>query len=138
MKLTLIGGGGVRSPLFVTTLLRWQKRVGVDELCLLDIDERKLSIFGPLCRELVRRAGSPFKVTVTMDARAALNGADHVVTTIRPGFEQGRVTDERIALRHGVLGQETTGPGGFAMALRSIPVLLGYVRLLKEVSPKAW
>jgi 6-phospho-beta-glucosidase len=138
MKLTLIGGGGVRSPLFVMTLLRWQKRVGVDELCLLDIDERKLSLFGPLCRELVHRAGDPFQVTTTMDARTALTGADHVVTTIRPGFEQGRATDERIALRHGVLGQETTGPGGFAMALRSIPAILGYAKLLQEVSPKGW
>ena len=138
MKLTLIGGGGVRSPLFVMTLLRWQKRVGVDELCLLDVDERKLSLFGPLCRELVHRGGDPFKVTTTMDAFAALSGTDHVITTIRPGFEQGRATDERIALRHGVLGQETTGPGGFAMALRSIPAILGYAKLLREVSPKAW
>ena len=138
MKLTLIGGGGVRSPLFVMTLLRWQKRVGVDELCLLDVDERKLSLFGPLCRELVHRGGDPFKVTTTMDAFAALSGTDHVVTTIRPGFEQGRATDERIAFRHGVLGQETTGPGGFAMALRSIPAILGYAKLLREVSPKAW
>jgi len=138
MKLTLIGGGGVRSPLFVMTLLRWQKRIGVDELCLLDIDERKLRLFGPMCRELVRRAGNPFKVTTTMDAREALTDVDHVVTTIRPGFEQGRATDERIALRHGVLGQETTGPGGFAMALRSIPAILGYANLLQELSPKAW
>ena len=138
MKLTLIGGGGVRSPLFVMTLLRWQQRIGVNELCLMDIDERKLELFGGLCRELVHRAGDPFTITATTDARAALTGADHVVTTIRAGFEQGRATDERIALRHGVLGQETTGPGGFAMALRSIPAILGYAELLREVSPQAW
>lgn len=138
MKLTLIGGGGVRSPLFVMTLLRWQPRVGVDELCLFDIDERKLKLFGPLCREIVHRGGDPFRLTTTLDAREALSGADHVVTTIRPGFEQGRAVDERISLNHGVLGQETTGPGGFAMALRSIPAILGYARLLEEVTPKAW
>jgi 6-phospho-beta-glucosidase len=138
MKLTLIGGGGVRSPLFVITLLRWQKRIGVDELCLLDVDERKLRLLGPLCRELVHRAGDPFRLSTTLDARAALSGADHVVTTIRPGFEQGRATDERIALRHGVLGQETTGPGGFSMALRSIPAILGYAQILQELSPHAW
>ena len=113
MKLTLIGGGGVRSPLFVMTLLRWQKRIGVTELCLMDIDERKLALFSGLCRQLVRRAGDSFSLTTTTDARVALSGADHVVTTIRAGFEQGRATDERIALRHGVLGQETTGPGRF-------------------------
>ena len=120
------------------TLLRWQQRIGVNELCLMDIDERKLELFGGLCRELVHRAGDPFTITATTDARAALTGADHVVTTIRAGFEQGRATDERIALRHGVLGQETTGPGGFAMALRSIPAILGYAELLREVSPQAW
>lgn len=138
MKLTLIGGGGVRSPLFVMTLLRWQQRIGVTELCLMDIDERKLDLFGGLCRELAHRAGDPFIITATSDAREALTSADHVVTTIRAGFEQGRATDERIALRHGVLGQETTGPGGFAMALRSIPAILGYAELLREVSPGAW
>ncbi len=138
MKLTIIGGGGVRTPLFVMTLLRWQKRVGLTELCLMDIDARKLELFGALCRQIVHRAGDPFTITTTTDARIALTGADYVVTTIRVGFEQGRATDERIALRHGVLGQETTGPGGFAMALRSIPAILGYARLLQEVSPKAW
>ena len=138
MKLTLIGGGGVRAPLFVMTLLRWQARLGTTELCLMDIDERKLKLFGALCRELAHRAGDPFMITTTTDAREALTGADHVVTTIRAGFEQGRATDERIALRHGVLGQETTGPGGFAMALRSIPAILGYAQLMQEVSPNAW
>lgn len=138
MKLTLIGGGGVRSPLFVMSLLRWNARIGVDELCLMDIDAHKLELFGALCRAVVQRAASPVRLTTTTDARAALAGAKHVVTTIRVGFEQGRALDERIALKHGVLGQETTGPGGFAMALRSIPTILAYARLLEEVSPGAW
>lgn len=138
MKLTVIGGGGVRSPLFVMSLLRWHARIGVDELCLMDVDARKLELFGALCRAVVRRAGDPFRVMITTDARAALEGARHVVTTIRAGFELGRALDERIALRHGVLGQETTGPGGFAMALRSIPAILGYAGLLREINPEAW
>ncbi|HWR65679.1 MAG TPA: hypothetical protein VN364_06135 [Bellilinea sp.] len=138
MKLALIGGGGVRSPLFVMSLVNWQERIGVDELCLMDIDARKLELFGALCRQIVQRAGEPFKVTTTQDARTALTGAHHVVTTIRVGQDVGRARDERIALDHGVLGQETTGPGGFAMAMRSIPALLEYARLLQEVSPGAW
>ncbi len=72
------------------------------------------------------------------DAERALDGARYVVTTVRPGNEDGRIKDERIALAHGVLGQETTGPGGFAMALRSIPVILKYAEILKKVSPDAW
>ncbi|MCS7010578.1 MAG: hypothetical protein NZL98_04365 [Anaerolineales bacterium] len=138
MKLTVIGGRGVRSPLFVMTVLRWQERIGLEELCLMDVDEHKLSLIGAICQELVRRADEPFRLTITTDARQALTGAAHVVTTIRPGFEQGRALDERIALQHGVLGQETTGPAGFAMALRSIPAILDYARLLQEVSPEAW
>ena len=138
MKLALIGGGGVRSPLFVMSLLNWQQRLGVDELCLMDIDARKLELFGALCRQIVQRAGDPFKLTTTLDARTAFDGAHHVVTTIRVGQDVGRAIDERIALKHGVLGQETTGAGGFAMAMRSIPALLEYARLLQQVSPGAW
>jgi 6-phospho-beta-glucosidase len=138
MKLALIGGGGVRAPLFVASALRRADRIGLDEICLMDIDAEKLAIFGALCREVARAAGSPVRITSTTDARAALEGARYVVTTIRVGGDEGRVFDERIALRHGVLGQETTGPGGFAMALRSIPAVLGYAELLDQVSPGAW
>src|SRR6185295_10982868 len=138
MKLALIGGGGVRAPLFVASALRRAERVGLEELCLMDIDAEKLAIFGELCREVCRRAESDVRITTTTDARAALEGARHVITTIRVGAEQGRVLDERIALKHGVLGQETTGPGGFAMALRSIPAVVSYAELLEQISPGAW
>jgi 6-phospho-beta-glucosidase len=138
MKMALIGGGGVRSPLFVASALRRAERVGLEELCLQDIDPDKLAAFGALSREVARRAETDVRITTTTDPEAALDGAKHVVTTIRVGAEPGRVLDERIALQHGVLGQETTGPGGFAMALRSIPALLKYAALLERVSPGAW
>ncbi|HEU4328306.1 MAG TPA: hypothetical protein VFS21_34530 [Roseiflexaceae bacterium] len=138
MKLTLIGGGGVRAPLFVASALRRAGRLRLTELCLMDTDAEKLALFGGLCREVVRQAGSNVRLTLAADPREALEGARYVVTAIRVGGERGRVLDERIALRHGVLGQETTGPGGFAMALRSIPAILGYAELLEQVSPGAW
>jgi 6-phospho-beta-glucosidase len=138
MKLALIGGGGVRAPLLVMAVLRRAEQLGLQELCLMDIDPRKLRLFGGLSQELVRRKGSSFTLTTTTDLRTALEGAGHVVTTLRVGNEQGRVLDERIALEHGVLGQETTGAGGFAMALRSIPAVLEVARLLEQVSPRAW
>jgi 6-phospho-beta-glucosidase len=138
MKMALIGGGGVRSPLFVASALRRAERVGLEELCLQDIDPEKLEVFGALSREVARRAETDVRITTTTNAEEALDGAKHVVTTIRVGQEPGRVLDERIALKHGVLGQETTGPGGFAMALRSIPALLKYAELLERVSPGAW
>lgn len=138
MKMTIIGGAGVRTPLFVRALLKYSAELGLTEVTLMDIDAEKLGLIGALCAELVRRGGSPFTLTLANDARQALRDASFVVTTIRVGFEGGRVLDERIALKHGVLGQETTGPGGFAMALRSIPAILGYADLMDEVCPDAW
>lgn len=138
MKLTVLGGGGVRSPLLVAAALHRPGRIHLDEIALMDTNPEKLAKIGSICQQFARIAGSAVKVTTTNDARAAIDGAGYIITTIRVGEEQGRVWDERIALKHGVLGQETTGPGGFAMAMRSIPVILEYARLAKELAPRAW
>jgi len=138
MKLTLIGGGGVRAPLFVSAALRRAARLGLDELCLMDIDRERLEIIGGICRLVAQRAGSAVHITTTDNPRSAIADAAYVVTSIRVGGDRGRVLDERIALRHGVLGQETTGPGGFAMAMRSIPAILGYAEQIAAHNPGAW
>ncbi len=138
MKLTVIGGAGVRSPLLVASALRWAGRIGLDELCLMDINSEKLALLGAICRHIGEREASPVRITTTTSAEEALDGAGHIITTIRVGDEQGRVLDERIALKHGVLGQETTGPGGFAMAMRSIPAILNYVEMAEKLAPGAW
>ncbi len=138
MKLTIIGGGGIRTPLAIPPILRRAERLGITELSLMDINEEKLRFFGSLSREQIRLEGNPFQISLTTDARSALEGADFVITTIRVGDDYARVLDERVALRHGILGQETTGAGGFAMALRSIPAILGYAQLLKQMNPYAW
>lgn len=138
MKLTMIGGGGVRTPLAIPPILRRADRLGLEELCLMDINETKLQIFGILARDIAKRTGSNLKITLTTDAGEALSGSDFVITTIRVGDDYGRVLDERIALRLGVLGQETTGAGGFAMAMRSIPAILRYAELLRNSNPEAW
>jgi len=138
MKLTFVGGAGVRIPMFVEACVRRSGRIGLDEVCLMDTDEQKLATIGAICQLIVRTAGSPFRVTLTTDPRRALTEASHVVTTIRAGFDEGRVSDERIALAHGVLGQETTGPAAFGMALRNVPAILAYAELLDAVSPGAW
>lgn len=138
MKLALIGGGGVRAPLFVQSALRRAEALGLDELCLMDLPQSGLATFGALSRELAEQQGARTRITTTTDSREALTGADFVVTTIRPGGIEGRIRDERIALDIGVLGQETTGAGGFAMALRSIPIILEYARQMQEYCPQAW
>ncbi len=139
MKLTIIGGGSVRTPRLIPSLVKRAKTLQLEEVWLMDIDKDKLDLIGGLCQTLAKEHGAPFKLILTTDARAAIKNATAVITSIRPGNEQGRATDERIALRHGVLGQETTGAAGFAMAMRSMPAILEYARLVEEIAaPGAW
>jgi 6-phospho-beta-glucosidase len=139
MKLTIIGGGGVRTPRLMPSLVKRAQRLGLSELWLMDDHAEKLDLIGNLCRQMVEEAGAPFKVVLTTDARQAITGAQHVITSVRPGLEQGRATDERICFAHGVLGQETTGAAGFAMAMRSVPTILSYARMVNELgAPNAW
>ncbi|MGE5602703.1 MAG: hypothetical protein ACM30E_06605 [Nitrososphaerales archaeon] len=133
MKIALIGAGGVRTPLIVAAMARRQSRLGLAELSLMDIDGPRLELIGQLLP-----SDAPFKLSPTTDPRAALTGADYVITTFRVGGIASRVVDETVPLGYGVLGQETTGPGGFAMAMRSIPVLLGYIELMREACPGAF
>lgn len=138
MKLVVVGGGGLRAPLFVEAALRRADRTGLTEICLMDVDAGQLALIGALATELARRAGGAVTISTSTDAETAFLGASYVVTTVRPGGIDGRIADERIALSHGVLGQETTGAAGFAMALRSIPTILAYAETLRRVSPEAW
>ncbi len=138
MKLTLIGGAGIRAPLVIQSALKRAQKIHLDEICLMDIDEDQLELIGKICQLTVKKAGSSIKLSFTTDAQAALDGADYVITTIRVGKEKSRVLDERIALAHHVLGQETTGPGGFAMAMRSIPAIRQYADLMQKICPNAW
>lgn len=137
MKLTVIGGAGVRSPLLMPALARRQEAIDLRHVVLVDRDEAKLAVMGPLCRHSAQRAGGTFDVTWTTAVDEALPGTGAVITTIRPGAEAGRVVDERIAMDHGVLGQETTGAGGFAMALRTIPAVIEIAQQMEHHCPNA-
>jgi 6-phospho-beta-glucosidase len=136
MKLTVLGGGGMRMPAFVRAVLLTGSH-HFDQICLLEPDDFRRDTIGRLAVELADALGKPGVVTVTPDASEALTGADYVFSAIRVGGDRGRVIDEQVALRRGLVGQETTGPGGFAMALRTIPVVLGYCELLSKVAPGA-
>lgn len=138
MKLTVVGGAGVRSPLLMPALARRQDQLGLTDVVLMDADARKLELMGPLCSHAARLAGATFRLGWSTDARETLSGANAVITTLRVGGEDARVLDERIALDAGVLGQETTGPGGFAMSLRTIPAVTHYAELMREICPEAW
>ncbi|MDG0797993.1 glycoside hydrolase [Pectobacterium punjabense] len=134
MKLTVLGGGGVRSPFLAKSIAYHAHRIGVSDVVFMDTDETKLAIYGEIARSVFESIRPDVRFSLSSNAREALTGANSIITTLRVGGEQGRVLDERIALEHQVLGQETTGAGGFAMALRSIPVIVDYCRLIEEVS----
>lgn len=138
MKLALIGGGSVRSPEFVRGALAFAHDLDLHEVWLMDIDPARLGAMTPLCEEITRQAGAPFRIHQTTALDEALRDASIIVTTIRVGFERGRVLDERIALRRGILGQETTGPGGFAMAMRNVPALIDIAQRAEALAPRAW
>lgn len=130
-KLALIGGGSVRTYYFVESLMKFYRTMEIEEVAVMDIDAQKLAYFGGLAKYLTERADCALRVTLTQDAVAALKDADYVVTTVRVGGDAARTQDERIALGHGVIGQETTGAGGFSYAIRTIPVMLDYMRLIR-------
>jgi 6-phospho-beta-glucosidase len=137
MKLTFIGAGGVRTPLVIQSLLDFQDRLSLDYVCLMDIDAERLGLMQLASKPRLTEKAK-FQLEWTTDARRAISGSDFIVTTFRVGGMESRVIDEQVPLKYGVLGQETTGPGGFAMALRTIPVMLDYVRLIRELAPGAW
>jgi 6-phospho-beta-glucosidase len=138
LKLTIIGTAGVRTPLMLRGILRRHEKLGLTDLCLMDVNRAHLDLIRMISEPLLREIGVAFRTVWTTDAREAIAGADYVLTTFRVGGSRSRITDERVPLRYGMLGQETTGPGGFAMAMRTIPVILDYVRLIGELAPNAW
>jgi Alpha-galactosidases/6-phospho-beta-glucosidases, family 4 of glycosyl hydrolases len=138
MKLAIIGAGGVRTPLIVKECYKKADSINLTELALMDIDGDHLQQIEKVTQSILEDDPNKLKRTITTDAAKALEGADYVITTFRAGGIESRVADEHLPLSQGVLGQETTGAGGFAMGLRSIPVLLGYIEMMRHYCPNAW
>lgn len=138
MQLTVLGGGGIRTPLFINGLAHSREHAFFDRVVLYDTDEERVSLLGSLNKFIVEKAGAPFELHATSDIKEALTGTDFVFSAIRVGQDEARVLDESIPLKYGVLGQETVGPGGFAMALRTIPVMRDYAEQMKKYAPEAW
>jgi 6-phospho-beta-glucosidase len=137
-KVALIGGGGARTPLLIHGLAREAAELGISELALYDIDGVAAELMAALGREIVRACGVELKVEATASIERAIDGARFVLSSIRVGGMQARARDERIIIEHGMVGQETTGPGGLAMALRTVPVALEHARMVERLAPEAW
>ncbi|MHB1988210.1 MAG: family 4 glycosyl hydrolase [Acidimicrobiales bacterium] len=134
LTIAILGGGGVRTPPLVRALLASDR---VKEIRLFEPSSVRRDSIGRLALDVADRLGRHGAVSVPSDVEIALADVDFVIIAIRVGGDQGRVVDEAIALRHGLVGQETVGPGGAAMALRNIPVVLRYCEVLRRVSPGA-
>jgi 6-phospho-beta-glucosidase len=139
VKVAVVGGGSTYTPELVEGFVSRSDRLPVDELALLDIDPERLAVVGALAERMARRAGWSGAVRLTDDPRVALEGADFVIVQLRVGGNKARLQDETIPQRFGFVGQETTGPGGFAKALRTVPVVLELAELTAEIgAADAW
>ena len=138
MKIAVIGGGSSYTPELINGFLARVAELPVRELWLMDLLPERLEIVGGFAQRMVAAKGSPFQVHLTTNQAEAIAGASYVLTQLRVGWMQARREDEYLGLRHGLIGQETTGIGGMAKALRTIPVILGIANdLLKLAEPGA-
>ncbi|MFM8319727.1 MAG: 6-phospho-beta-glucosidase [Chloroflexota bacterium] len=137
MKITVIGGGSTYTPELVAGFLARVERLPLDELWLMDIDPERLRVVGGFAQRMAQARSEPFKVYLSQDRRASLAGAAYVITQFRVGMMPARRGDEYLGLRHNLVGQETTGVGGMAKALRTIPVILEIASEIEQVAPGA-
>jgi 6-phospho-beta-glucosidase len=139
VKITVVGGGSTYTPELIEGFVTRTDRLPVDHLALLDVDPDRLAIVGGLAERMMRRAGWAGELTLTTDPRRAIEDAGFVIVQLRVGGQAARLQDETIPLRFGCIGQETTGAGGFAKALRTVPVVLDLAELTAEIgAPGAW
>jgi 6-phospho-beta-glucosidase len=138
VKLAIIGGGGFRVPLVYGALLRRQDTLAFDEIVLHDVDGARLDRIGGVLEGQAAEQGERLPFRTTTDLDEAVEGADFVFSAVRVGRLEGRVVDESVPLAHGVLGQETTGPGGICFALRTIPIMVQLAEAVARRAPGAW
>jgi 6-phospho-beta-glucosidase len=136
LKVAVIGGGSTYTPELVNGFLARVDQFPLDELWLMDIDEERLKVVGGFAQRMVEARGTPFKVVLTTNQRDAVRDASYVTTQLRVGQMEARRRDEYLGLRHGLIGQETTGVGGMAKAMRTIPVILRIASDMRELSAK--
>lgn len=140
LKIATIGGGSSYTPELVEGFIERYNELPISELWLVDVKEgkEKLEIVGNLAKRMIKKAGLPIEVFLTLDREKALKDADFVTTQFRVGLLDARAKDERIPLKYKTIGQETNGPGGLFKGLRTIPVILEICRDMERLCPEAW
>ncbi|WP_186783817.1 6-phospho-beta-glucosidase [Streptomyces sp. CBG33] len=138
MKLTVVGGGSTYTPELIDGFARLRDTLPLTELVLVDPDAGRLELVGGLARRIFARQGHPGTITTTGDLDAGVDGADAVLLQLRVGGQAARQRDESWPLECGCVGQETTGAGGLAKALRTVPVVLDIAERVRRTNPDAW
>ncbi|VGE32209.1 6-phospho-beta-glucosidase [Klebsiella pneumoniae] len=140
LKIVVIGGGSSYTPELIEVLLNRYHEMPVASLWLVDIEEgkEKVEIIAGLARRMIAKAGLTIEVVATLDRESALRDADFVCSQFRAGCLDARISDERISLKYGLIGQETNGLGGFANACRTIPIALEIAADMERLCPDAW
>ncbi|MEU3277840.1 6-phospho-beta-glucosidase [Streptomyces antibioticus] len=138
MKLTVVGGGSTYTPELIDGFARLRDTLPVTELVLMDPSAERLDLVGGLARRIFARQGHPGRIVTTSDLDAAVDGADAVLLQLRVGGQAARERDETWPLECGCVGQETTGAGGLAKALRTVPVVLDIAERVRRANPRAW
>jgi 6-phospho-beta-glucosidase len=139
VRIAVVGGGSTYTPELIEGFAVRGDRLPIDEIVLLDVDPERLAVVGGLARRMLGRLGWPGRLVLTGDTDGALEGADFVLVQLRVGGQAARLLDETLPLRFGTIGQETTGAGGFAKALRTVPVVLEIAeRAARRAASGAW
>ncbi|MGB1319872.1 MAG: 6-phospho-beta-glucosidase [Vibrio gallaecicus] len=140
LKVVIIGGGSSYTPELIEGIINRHQQLPINEVHLVDVTagRDKLYIIEALAKRMIERSGLNIEVKATLNRRDAIEGADFIMTQFRVGGLYARANDEKIPLKYGVIGQETTGAGGFAKALRTIPVILDICKDIEELAPDAW
>lgn len=138
LKIAVIGAGSTYTPELMNGFITRNKQLNVDSFYMMDIDKEKTEIVTGLGKRMLEANGLNARVIITDKMDEAIEGADYVLGQIRVGKLDARIRDEKIPLKYDLLGQETTGAGGFMKALRTIPVMMDIAKKIERLSPNAW
>jgi len=138
LKIAVIGAGSTYTPELINGFISRKENLNVDSFFLMDINREKLETVSGLCMRMLEHSGIRCKVHLTDSIDETIEGADYIITQIRVGMLDARIKDEKIPLKYGLLGQETTGAGGFMKAMRTIPVMMDIARKIEQLAPDAW
>lgn len=138
LKIAVIGAGSTYTPELINGFIKRRESLKIDSIYLMDINRGKMETVAGLCKRMLEYNCINCKLHISDSLDESIEGADYVITQIRVGMLDARIRDEKIPLKYDLLGQETTGVGGFMKAMRTIPVMMNIARKIEQLAPNAW